>query len=108
MVVGKNQLIVAVGVTREPNDVQQLKPILQGMARTLEAAGIQERPRVALADAGYRSEHQVATCARPEGLELLNATTIDWNNRRRSGNGAVPVDGSPRGWVCWSGCSASA
>ena len=35
---------VAVGVTQEANDVQQLEPMLQTMAHTLKAAGIEDRP----------------------------------------------------------------
>jgi len=53
-VVSEDQIIVAVGVTQEANDVQQLAPMLQAMVHTLEAAGIQDRPKVGLADAGYR------------------------------------------------------
>ncbi len=54
-VVSEDQIIVAVGVTQEANDVQQLEPMLQNMVHTLEAAGIEERPKVGLADAGYWS-----------------------------------------------------
>ena len=39
-VVSEEQIIVAVGVTQEANDAQQLEPMLQTMAHTLEAAGI--------------------------------------------------------------------
>ena len=38
-VVSGEHIIVAVGVTQEANDVQQLGPMLQTMAHTLEAAG---------------------------------------------------------------------
>ena len=51
-VVSEEQIIVAVGVTQEANDVQQLEPMLQTMAYTLEAAGIEDRPKAGLADAG--------------------------------------------------------
>ncbi len=80
-VVSEDQIIVAVGVTQEANDVQQLEPMLQKMESTLAAAGVAERPRAALADAGYWSEANVTTCARPEGPELLIATTKDWKSR---------------------------
>jgi len=59
-VVSEDQIVVAVGVTQEANDVQQLEPMLQTLKHTLEAAGIEERPPVGLADAGYWS-------ARPDG-----------------------------------------
>ena len=41
----EGQIMVAVGVTQEANDVQQLEPMLQTMAHTLEAAGIEDRPK---------------------------------------------------------------
>ena len=50
--VSEGQIIVAVGVTQEANDVQQLEPMLQTMAHTLKAAGIEDRPKAGLADAG--------------------------------------------------------
>ena len=48
-VVSEEQIIVAAGVTQEANAVQQLEPMLQTMAHTLEAVGIKDRPKVGLA-----------------------------------------------------------
>jgi len=93
-VVSQDQVIVAVGVTQEANDVQQLKPMLQTLERTLKAAGIQERPDTALADAGYWSEANVTACSRPDGPELLIATTKDWKQRK-----ALRERGCPRGRI---------
>lgn len=100
-VVSRDQVIVATGVTQEANDVQQLKPMLETLERTLEAAGIAERPRTALADAGYWSEANVTACTCPEGPELLIATTKDWKQRkalreRGCPRGRIPKDLSPR------------
>ncbi len=100
-VVSHDQIIVAVGVTQEANDVQQLKPMLDTMERTLEAAGIEDRPGTALADAGYWSEANLLTCSHPEGPQLLIATTKDWKQRkllREQGcpRGRIPQDLSPR------------
>ena len=64
-VVSEEQIIVAVGVTQEANDVQQLEPMLQTMAHTLEAAGIEDRPKAGLADAGYWSEANIRACSWP-------------------------------------------
>ncbi len=93
-VVSQDQVIVAVGVTREANDVQQLKPMLATLEQTLEAAGIEERPRVGLADAGYWSEANVVVCSSSEGPELLIATTKDWKQRK-----ALRERGCPRGRI---------
>jgi len=100
-IVSQDQIIVATGVTQEANDVQQLKPMLETMESTLEAAGIEDRPRVALADAGYWSEANITSCTLPEGPELLIATTKDWKQRkaaRESGcpRGRIPRDLTPR------------
>ena len=100
-IVSRDQIIVATGVTQEANDVQQLKPMLETLEHTLEAAGIEERPRTALADAGYWSEANVTACSRPEGPELLIATTKDWKQRkalreRGCPRGRIPKDLSPR------------
>jgi len=81
-IVSQDQIIVAVGVTQEANDVQQLKPMLETLERTLEAAGIEEQPKAALADAGYWSEANVKACSRPEEPELLIATAKDWKQRK--------------------------
>lgn len=100
-IVSQDQIIVAVGVTQEANDVQQLRPMLATMERTLEEAGIEERPRVGLADAGYWSEANITACSHPEGPELLIATTKDWKQRksvreRGCPRGRIPRDLSPR------------
>jgi len=93
-VVSQDQIIIAVGVTQEANDVQQLKPMLETLERTLEAAGIEERPKTALADAGYWSEANVTDCSCPGWPELLIATTKDWKQRK-----ALREGGSPRGRI---------
>ena len=100
-VVSEEQIIVAVGVTQEANDVQQLEPMLQTMAHTLEAVGIEDRPKASLADAGYWSEANIRACSWPEMPELLIATTKDWKQRkmlREKGcpRGRIPKGLSPR------------
>ena len=91
-IVSEDQIIVAIGVTQEANDVQQLKPMLEALECTLEAAGIKELPRTALADAGYWSEANA--CCIPEGPELLIATTKDWKQRK-----VLRERGCPRGRI---------
>ena len=93
-IVSRDQIIVATGVTPEANDVQQLEPMLETLERTLEAAGIEDRPRAALADAGYWSETNFTACSCPKGPELLIATTKDWKQRK-----AARERGCPRGRI---------
>jgi len=93
-IVSRDQVIVAVDVTQEANDVRQLTPMLQKMEEALAAAGVSQRPRATLADAGYWSEANVTTGAGPEGMELLIATTKDWKQRK-----ALREQGRPRGRI---------
>ena len=69
-VVSEDQIILAVGVTQEANDVRQLLPMLEGMNQNLAAAGIEERPGVGLADAGYWERGQ------PAGLRWIGPAGV--------------------------------
>jgi len=101
-VVSEDQVIVAVGVTQEANgvlsapkdDVHQLLPMLERTNENLGAAGIRERPRAGLGDAGYWSEANVRACSRPDLPELFLATTKDWKQRK-----AARERGCPRGRI---------
>ena len=93
-VVSEDQIIVAIAVTQEANDVQQLLPMLEQMNQNLAAAGIAERPGVGLADAGYWSEANLLAGRRPDLPELLVATTKDWKQRK-----AARERGCPRGRI---------
>ena len=96
-VVSEEQIIVAVGVTQEANDVQQLEPMLQTMAHTLEAASIEDRPKAGLADAGYWSEANIRARSWPEMAQLLIATTKDWKQRKMLREKGCPRGRMPKG-----------
>ena len=68
-VVSEEQIIVAVGVTQEANDVQQLEPMLQTMAHTLEAAGIEDRPKAGL-----------AAIRTTDGFRIAELGSTKWSN----------------------------
>ncbi len=68
-VVTEDQVVVAAGLMREANDLQQLAPMLAAIDQTLRAAGIPERPRTLLADSGYWSIANLTTI--PDAPELL-------------------------------------
>jgi hypothetical protein len=92
-IVTEDQIIIAADVTQEANDVRQLHPMLQQAREELEAAGVEERIRVGLADAGYWSEANIRD-AGSDGPELLIATTKDWKQRK-----ALKEKGPPRGRI---------
>ena len=56
-----SQVVVAVHVTQHPTDVNQLLPMLAATRRSLDDAGIDTRPGVVLADAGYCSTANIDT-----------------------------------------------
>jgi hypothetical protein len=63
------QVIVAAELTQQANDLQQLDPMLTATTATLGAAGIAERPRRLLADAGYWTIANLTEL--PDAPELL-------------------------------------
>ena len=93
--VSEDQVILAIAVTQEANDVRQLVPMLRRVNVTMAAAGIGPRPWAALADAGYWSEANILTAAdRGDLPELFVATTKDGKQRK-----ALRERGSPRGRI---------
>lgn len=97
-VVSEDLIMVAIGVTQEANDVRQLE-------QTLEADGIEERPKVYLADAGHWSEanikpkvpRQSGECSGSQMPELLIATAKDWKQRQAARERGCPQGRIPKG-----------
>ncbi|MDP3063097.1 MAG: IS1182 family transposase [Chloroflexota bacterium] len=96
-VVSEDQIVVAIGVTQEANDVHQLLPMLERTKENLEAAGIVERPRAGLADAGYWSEANIKACMGEGMPELFIATTKDWKQRKAARERGCPRGRIPKG-----------
>ena len=57
--VTEEQIIVAAEITTEGGDFEQLAPVVTAAERELEAAGVEGRPEVVLADAGYWSNDHI-------------------------------------------------
>jgi transposase len=57
--VTEEQIIVAAEITTEGGDFEQLDPVVMAAERELEDAGVDERPEVVLADAGYWSNDHI-------------------------------------------------
>jgi transposase len=55
----EDQIVVAADVTTEGADFEQLEPMVTQAERELEGAGVDERPEVVLADAGYWSNAHI-------------------------------------------------
>ncbi|MGH9108492.1 MAG: transposase, partial [Acidimicrobiales bacterium] len=76
--VNDNQVVIAHDITQDHNDADQLVPMMDAVATTAQAAGIEEGVGTVLADAGYWSEAN----ATADGPDRLIATTKDWKQRR--------------------------
>jgi transposase len=79
---GDHQVIVAIGVSNQPPDVEHLQAMLE---RTITNTG--QIPRTFIGDAGYWSESNVAECHR-RGVDAHIAT-----GRRKHGQPPPPIRG---------------
>src|ERR1039458_5925765 len=69
----KSQVVLAGVVTQQATDVNQLIPMIEAMGVELVRAGVEDRPKVLLADAGYCSKDNLETLAEDD-LDALVAT----------------------------------
>jgi len=76
--VNENQIVIATTVTQQANDSRQYQPMVDAAIANLAEAGVDQRIKMVLADAGYWSQ----TNATAPGPERLIATTKDWKQRR--------------------------
>lgn len=83
----EDQLILAMDVTNDANDVHQLAPLLDQFR-----AQHGRKPRNGIFDAGYCSEDNFAL--QDEDIELYIATTKDWKRREK-----LAEQGPPRGRI---------
>jgi len=82
----EDQIIVAASITQEPADTHQLHPMLHKARSELDAARIEERIGVLLADSGYYSEANLAL-AKADDPSFLIALTNDRDQRRGAVSG---------------------
>jgi hypothetical protein len=90
VVVNEGQIVLALGVTQQGNDVLQLVPMLERTEANLTAVGAMERPQIGLADSGYASEANFQACAASQ-TEWFIALQKDWEQRKgRRPRGRIP------------------
>ena len=82
----EQQIVIAAELTTEGVDFEQLKPMITSAERELERAGIEEKPGVVLADAGYWSNGHIDSL-REHGMIPIVApdTTRDRPRKTRLG-----------------------
>jgi transposase len=88
----QNQIIVATGVTQQPNDKQQLKPMMETLVENMGA-----KPRRASADSGYFSKDNLDFLA-TKGIDPYIATgRIKHSNKPLPApRGRIPQNATPK------------
>ena len=79
--VNEQHIVLAAEITVESVDFSQLKPMVGATLRELEQAGIREKPRAAVADAGYWNEQHIDEVIGEHGIPVL----IPPDSSRREG-----------------------
>jgi hypothetical protein len=69
-VVTEQQVIISAEITTQCPDFGQLEPMMSAAIHELESAGVTERPRTGLADAGYWHRKQIEHL-RADGFQVL-------------------------------------
>ena len=88
-VADENQIVLIAEVVNQENDVQQLHPMLDRVRENLQKVGVEEKPRVALADAGYTSEANLTQMS-DSVEEMLVATQKDHKEKKAAAEAPAP------------------
>ena len=70
-VVDEGQIVLAAEITNNPTDFSNLDPMITTTLDELERVGVTERPRVALADAGYWNERHFDEVIANKHIQVL-------------------------------------
>jgi transposase len=92
----EQQIVIAAEVTTEGVDFQQLDPMIQQAERELTNAGIDRRPGVVLADAGYWSNGHI-DALRERGIVPISRRIPAATNPARPGS-AAPTTSCDQSW----------
>jgi len=83
-VVTQEQIVVAAEISIESLDTANLRPMVETAAAELNAAGVEERPAVVLADAGYWKNEAIEALV-GQGIQTLVAPDADKRKEPRPG-----------------------
>ena len=70
-VVDEGQIVLAAEITNTPADFSNLNPMIYAAISELDRAGVDERPEVALADAGYWNEQHMDEVIANKHIQVL-------------------------------------
>jgi hypothetical protein len=63
--------VLAAEITNDPGDFSHLAPRIKRMSRELVQAGVSDRPKLVVADAGYWNEEHINQVICDEHLQVL-------------------------------------
>jgi hypothetical protein len=69
--VNEQQIVLAAEITVDPGDFSHLEPMVTATIGELEQAGVIDKPRVAVADAGYWNEQHMDQVTGERGIQVL-------------------------------------
>jgi len=91
------QVVVAADVTQQAGDVHQLIPMIDAVSSSLTNVGIEDDPKVTLADAGYCSEDNLQQLTDRRVNAVIATGKIRRNERVRDApRGRIPKDATQR------------
>jgi hypothetical protein len=70
-VVNEHQIVIAAEITADAGDFSHLRPMITAALRELESAGIEYKPKVAVADAQYWNEQHMDDVTCEHGIQVL-------------------------------------
>jgi transposase len=70
-VVNEQQIVLAAEITTDAPDFSQLRPMIETALNELRAAGVSEKPTVAVADAQYWNEQHIDHVTGEHGIQVL-------------------------------------
>jgi hypothetical protein len=83
--VNENQIVLAAEITVETIDFSRLEPMVAATLHELEQAGVNEKPQVALADAGFWNERHMDQVTADHHIEVLVPPDSSKRNGPRRG-----------------------
>ena len=83
-VVATGQIVIAAEISTESLDTANLQPMIQTACQELQAAGIDQRPEIVLADAGYWKNDAIDALI-AQGIQTLVAPDADRRKEPRPG-----------------------
>ena len=83
--VGEGQIVIAAEISTESLDAGNLEPMVARACEELQAAGVSERPGVALADAGYWRNDAIERIVNEHHIQTLVAPDADKRKEPRPG-----------------------